>query len=111
MVALIGRFNKTPSERRELRFDYSNWLCDNETLQTFAPAVILPVDDIDDDDPPDTTPLVVNTAFIINPTTAIMFVEGGTVGFQYHVRLSVSTSATQRKEDGVLFYITPGVSG
>jgi hypothetical protein len=105
MVALIARYNKTPLERRQLKFDYSNWLCDSETLRNFNTEVEPQQDDIDP------TPLTVDSVFVVSPTVAKFFVQGGTEGFQYRIRLLALTSATQLKEDGVLFNITPGVSG
>jgi hypothetical protein len=110
MAALIGRFNKTPLERREMRFDYSNWLCDRETLRNFNPEVVpIPVI-VDEVEVLDLAPLTVDTVLVTSPTTAIMFVQGGTEGFQYRIRLLALTSASQLKEDGVLFNITSGVS-
>jgi hypothetical protein len=105
MVALVGKFNKTPLERKQMKFDYSNWLCDAEVLRNFNTEVEPQQDDLD------LTPLTVDTVLVVGPTTAKFFVQGGTEGFQYRVRLLALTSATQLKEDGVLINITPGVSG
>ena len=58
----------------------------------------------------DLNPLTVDTVLVTGPTTAKFFVNGGTEGFQYRIRLLALTSATQLKEDGVLFNITSGVS-
>ena len=110
MVALLARYNKTSLERRQLKFDYSNWLCGNETLRNFnteVEPVPIVVDGIEVED---LTPLTVDTVVVVSPTVAKFFVNGGTEGFQYRVRLLALTSATQLKEDGVLFNITPGVS-
>lgn len=109
MVALLARYNKTPLERRQMKFDYSNWLCDNEVLRNFNPEVEpIPVI-VDGIEVEDLSPLTVDTALVVNPTTAKFFVQGGTEGFQYRVRLLALTSATQLKEDGILFNITSGV--
>lgn len=111
MVALLGRYNKTPTERRQMKFDYSNWLCDNETLRNFntevEPVPVL----VDGVEVEDLAPLTVDTVLVVSPTVAKFFVQGGTEGFKYRVRLLALTSATQLKEDGVLFNIIPGVSG
>ena len=109
MVALVGKYNKTPSERREMRFDYSNWLCGNEVLRNFNTEVVpIPVI-VDGIEVEDVAPLTVDTVLVTGPMTAKFFAQGGTVGFRYRVRLFALTSDTQLKEDGVLFYITPGV--
>ena len=63
------------------------------------------------DDPVDMSPLTVDTVLVVSPSVAKFFVQGGTEGFQYRIRLLALTSATQLKEDGVLFNITPGISG
>ena len=108
MVALVGKYNKTPLERRRMKFDYSNWLCDNEVLVNFNPEVE-PMQD--EDDPEDLTPLTVDTVVVTSDTTAKFFVQGGTKGFQYRIRLLALTNTSQLKEDGILFNITSGVSG
>lgn len=111
MVALIGRYNKTPLERKHLKFDYSNWLCNDEVLRNFNTEVVLIPRTVNDDPVVDLSPLTVDTVLVVSPTTAKFFVNGGTPGFQYRVRLLALTSATQLKEDGILFNITSGVSG
>lgn len=110
MVALLARYNKTPLERRQMKFDYSNWLCGSETLRNFnieVEPVPVVVDGVEVED---LTPLTVDTVLVVNPTTAKFFVQGGTERFQYKIRLLALTSATQLKEDGILFNITSGVS-
>ena len=110
MVALLGRYNKTPTERRQMKFDYSNWLCDNETLRNFNTEIVIIPPKVDGVELEDPAPMTVDTVLVVGPTVAKFFVQGGTEGFQYRVRLLALTSATQLKEDGVLFHITPGVS-
>ena len=109
MATLIGRYNKTPLERKLMRFDYSNWLCGNETLRNLNTEVEPVPVVVDGVEVLDLTPLIVDTVLVVSPTVAKFFVSGGTEGFRYRVRLLALTSATQLKEDGVLFNIIPGV--
>ena len=101
---MIARFNKTPLERKGVRFDYSNWLCEGETLRTFNTQVTSQQGD------EDLSPLSVDTVMVIGDALTQMFVSGGTTGLQYSIRLLATTTKTQVKEDGVLVNITPGVS-
>lgn len=105
MASIIARFNKTPLERKEIKFDYSSWLCEGEKLRTFGTKVTpWKTDEVDP------SPLSIDSVMVIGDASTIMLVSGGTTGFQYSVRLLVSTTETQVKEDGILVNITRGVS-
>lgn len=89
----LGKFIKTPNERKRYTVDYSNWL---ETVETLATVdfTIDPVGTLEID------------AFEIMPGNkkVMFYVSGGDAAVTYHVTILVSTSSGQTKED-VIYYI------
>lgn len=92
----LGRFSKTPAERKRYSIDYSNWLDTDETVASYAFAVT-----------PATTPeFVVDAASLSGSgTTLIFFVSGGVAAEQYTVDVQATTSGGQVKEDIILYSV------
>jgi hypothetical protein len=92
----LGRFTKTPAERKRYAIDYSQWLETGETVASYVFAVT----------PTTTSPLVVDAASITTANTVVVFfVSGGLSGTQYTVDAKVTTSGGQIKEDIVLYSV------
>lgn len=93
----LGRFSKTPSERKRYAIDYSEWLDTGELVSSFVFSVS-PVDA--------TTPFLVDASSLSSSgTSVVFFVSGGTDGSQYTVDIKSTTSGGQIKEDTVLFAV------
>lgn len=90
----LGRFVKTPGERKRYSIDYYDWLDQGErifgvTFQTYIP------DELEVD------------AFQIDPdgTRVIFFVSGGLDDVLYTVNVKMTTTGGQIKEDELLFVV------
>lgn len=93
----LGRFIKTPAERKRYSLDYSEWLDTGETV-TGATFAITPTGTA--------TPLVVDASSIsASGTEVVYFVNYGTDGTTYTLDVVVTTSGGQTKEDQVLFSV------
>ena len=93
----LGRFTKTPVERKRYAIDYSQWLDTGETVSSFVFT---------------TTPsdLVVNAGSLDTTSTILTyFVSGGTDGQQYALDVRITTSGGQIKEDTILYTIRNAV--
>lgn len=92
----LGRYTKTPIERKRYVVDYTDWLDTSETVTgvTFTPSPI------------DGSGFQID-AYTIDPTgkTVAMFVAGGADGTQYTLDIQATTSGGQIKEDQVLFSV------
>lgn len=90
----IGKFTKTPTERKRYQIDYTNWLDTGETVATRAFTV----------EP--TGSLVVDASLILTGNKAVsFFVNGGDDGETYKVVVTITTSGGQTKEDLVYFSV------
>lgn len=85
----VGRFKKTPIERKRYTVDYTRWLAATEQIDTFAFAI-----------EPITAPLLeVAGAFVsIDAKSVTYFILGGENSKQYEVHLIITTTDTQIKE-------------
>ena len=93
----LGRFSKTPSERKRYAIDYSQWLDTGETVVSYTFAAT-PVDI--------STPFVVDASSLSSAgTSLVFFVSGGNNNSQYTVDVKATTSGGQIKEDTVLFMV------
>jgi hypothetical protein len=93
----LGRFSKTPSERKRYAIDYSQWLDTGETVVTYT-FTATPVDAT-------TTFTVDASSLSASGTTLVFFVSGGANNSQYTVDVKATTSGGQVKEDTVLFTV------
>jgi hypothetical protein len=92
----LGRFSKTPAERKRYAIDYTDWLETGETVASYVFTV----------SPTTTTPLVVDAASITTANKVVVFfVSGGATGNQYTVDAKITTSGGQVKEDVVLYNV------
>lgn len=93
----LGKFVKTPNERKRYTVDYTNWLETTETLATVDFTV----------DPPGS--LEIDADEILPGNKKVMyFVSGGDDAVTYRVPILVTTSTGQTKED-VVYYIVKDV--
>ncbi|CAB4124508.1 hypothetical protein UFOVP55_5 [uncultured Caudovirales phage] len=93
----LGRFSKTPSERKRYAIDYSEWLDTGETVVSYTFAAT-PVDA--------TTTFTVDASSLGSAGTSIVFfVSGGSNNSQYTVDVKAATSGGQVKEDTILFTV------
>jgi hypothetical protein len=92
----LGRFTKTPVERKRYTIDYSDWLDTGETVLTVTFGVT----------PVTTNPLVVDAYLIATPATSVAyFVNDGIAGTTYTLDVQITTSGGQTKEDQVLYSV------
>lgn len=90
----LGRYVKTPAERKRYAIDYSEWLETGETVSTYSFSVS-----------PTTSPVleIDATSLADANQTIVFFVSGGVNGQQYTVDVQATTSGGQIKEDTILF--------
>jgi hypothetical protein len=90
----LGRFTKTPAERKRYAIDYSQWLDSGETVVSKVFAVS------------PTGALQVDASSISSDgKTVVFFVYGGNSGVTYTVDIKTTTSVGQTKEDVVYFAV------
>lgn len=92
----LGRYSKTPAERKRYAIDYSEWLDTGETIASYIFAV----------SPTTASPLEVDaTSLATGNQVLVFFVSGGLDANQYTVDVKATTSGGQVKEDTVLFNV------
>ena len=102
--APIGQTLKSPIERRQYTFDYSNWLNDGETVLGFN-AYVVP-QSIDSDP----SLLVLDTLEISSDgLIGSVFATDGSEGSTYAIQLIAHTSIQRIKEDGLLVGVASDV--
>jgi len=91
-MATLGKYYKTPTERKRYMVDYDDWLDINETVDSIVFAVT-PAGELEVD------------AFSINVNgrAVVFFVDGGDNLNDYVVNVKATTSGGQLKEDDILF--------
>lgn len=92
----LGRFSKTPAERKRYSIDYSNWLDTDETVASYVFGIT-----------PSTSPAFVVDATSLgsSDTVLIFFVSGGVAAEQYTIDVRATTSGGQIKEDIILYSV------
>lgn len=92
----IGRFCQQPWERRRYRVNYTNALGDSELAVT--PTFVIDTE---------TDPALVVDSAAVDPTGKylVFYVSGGVSGTTYKVSVRMETSAGQKFEDEVDFFI------
>ena len=92
----LGRFTKTPTERKRYSLDYADWLDTSETIATVTFGVT-PVTD---------NPLIVDAYLIATPATSVaFFINNGITGTTYTLDIQITTSGGQTKEDQILYSV------
>lgn len=93
----LGKFTKTPVERKRYSLDYTDWLDTGETVVlcvfTVTPST-------------GTSPLLIDTS-VIDPTGLLVgfFANYGDSGVTYTVDVLMTTSGGQKKEDQITFVV------
>jgi hypothetical protein len=91
----VGRFIKTPDERKQYTIDYTSWLAEGETIE----AQVFEVTPVDGN-------LIVDGAITdVAKKLLSFFVSGGVDKAQYKIVARVTTSTGQIKEDFIRFSI------
>lgn len=102
-MAVVGKYVKTPIERKRYAIDYSDWLDSTlgENIQSVEMTVSAPGDAMATG-----SPLQVDAKAISEDRESVaFFVSFGDDGVQYTVDVRVTTSAGQVKEDTVVFSV------
>lgn len=90
----LGKFNKTPAERKRYTIDYTDWLDTSETVASVVYTIT-----------PSNT-LVVDAQSILAGNKKISFyISGGNDFETYNVEVKITTSTGQVKEDVVVFAV------
>jgi hypothetical protein len=91
----VGRFLKTPDERKQYTVDYTDWLAASEQITNLEFEI-----------DPNNGELVIDGSLIDGTGKLItFFVSGGVDDKQYKIVVRVTTSSGQIKEDYILFTI------
>lgn len=95
---ILGKYIKTPDERKRYSVDYSDWLDTGETISSVTFQVI----------PDEALGIVVNGSSV-NPlaTGVAFFVDDGLSEKSYSVVLTIVTSGGQTKQDELKFTVKP----
>ena len=89
----LGKFRKTPAERKRYTVDYTDWLDTSETV-TAVNYTITP------------SGMVVDAQAILTGNKKISFyVSGGNNEETYNIDVKATTSSGQIKEDVVSFFV------
>ena len=90
----LGRYIKTPAERKRYAINYSDWLETGETVSSYSFSVT-----------PTTSPVceVDASSLTDSDTTIVFFLNGGIDGQRYVVNVQMTTSGGQVKEDTIQF--------
>lgn len=92
----LGKFSKSPDERKRYTVDYTDWLDTAETI-TSAQYLISPTT---------SSPLIVDAQAILTGNKKISFyVSGGDDLETYDLEVKINTSSGQIKEDVVNFLV------
>jgi len=91
----IGKFKKSPADRKRYVVQYQDWMNEGETVVGLAAVGSVPDDDFYLD------------GYFIGPDALeiIFFVSGGLTGKSYDVTLTATTSLGQIKENVVTFVV------
>jgi hypothetical protein len=90
----IGKFIKSPAERKRYTIDYSNWLDTTETVASVTYAVT----------PVEAGGLVVDSSSV-TPTTGIFYISLGNLSSAYTITATMTSSANQIKQDTIAVII------
>lgn len=89
---ILGRYNKTPAERKRYTIDYSEWLDTGELVSSVTFEVI----------PAGAGAVQVSTVTILTPATGVgFFIENGLVGVSYDLLVTIVTAGGQIKQDEI----------
>lgn len=93
----LGKFVKSPVERKRYQIDYSDWLDTGELVQSIVFTVSPSTG---------TTPLEIDAFLIGTPaTTVAFFANYGDDNIEYTVNAVMVTDGGQTKEDQILFSV------
>ena len=92
----LGKYNKTPTERKRYTIDFSQWLDTGETVITFTYSST----------PAGVTPVVIDAYTIaVGGLSVGIYVSGGISGTNYKIDVIATTSTGQIKEDVILYSV------
>lgn len=91
----IGKFRKSPGDRKRYEINYEDWLNSGETVTDVTMSGNVPSDDFYVD------------GYIVDADgkEVIFYVSGGLDGVEYTVGVEVETSLQQVKEDTITFKV------
>lgn len=91
----IGRFRKSPGDRKRYEVNYADWLNEGETITNVTLQGNTPEDDF------------YIEGFLIqsNGVEVVFYISGGVVTNTYTVTVAVTTSLNQIKEDTIEFVV------
>jgi hypothetical protein len=93
---LLGKFFKTPDERKRYSIDYTDWLDTGELLATVTFEVT----------PVDLNPVAINGIAVQTDGKGVVFyAQAGVDGFSYKAIATATTSGGQIKEDTVQYTV------
>lgn len=91
-MSITSTFTQTPIEKKRRAISYSNWLDDGEVVSDHA-VLVSPLTD---------PPLVVSDGFAADAdTTIVYYTSGGVSGVPYTLKMIMTTSESQIKEDDI----------
>lgn len=97
----LGKYTKTPDERKRYTIDYTDWLDEGEAVSTVTYEVTLA-----NGDAATGSPVVIDEDSVDGDATgAIFFASEGEDGEQYKVVATMTTSGGQVREDAILFNV------
>lgn len=90
---ILDRYRQQPSELRRREVDYTDWLADDETIESPVVTSVTPT----------TSPTFDLDSVTVDPTGKIVeyFAGGGLSGTDYVVMIRITTSDGQVREDEV----------
>jgi hypothetical protein len=92
----LGKYTKTPAERKRYQIDFSEWLDTGETIITFSYSST----------PVDASPVIIDEYAIAADGLSVGFyASGGVLGSNYKIDVLASTSGGQEKEEIILFSV------
>jgi hypothetical protein len=90
----LGKFVKSPVERKRYEIDYSEWLDTGETVSTIVFT------------PTPAGQLIIDAYSISSSgTSVVFFVNYGNAGISYTVDVLINTSGGQTKEDTIIYSV------
>jgi hypothetical protein len=93
LMGRIARYSKTAAERKRYTIDYTDWLDPGENVSGAVFDVVVQT----------LVPLVVDDIEVLPSGLGVQYyISGGTPDITYEVSVTMTTSQTQIREDGII---------